>query len=207
MNVQEAVQRYPLQWPTGWIRTPGYSRKRAAFRTSRTETGRVGVPEGIRRLEREIERMGGENATLSSNMRVRIDGSVRANEGEPGDPGVALYFAFKGKATVFACDRFDRVGDNIAAIAGHIDALRRVERYGVGSLEQALSGYKALPADTAANWRAVFGFGADQRVTLAMLDDAYKTLAKTKHPDLGGSDEAMSHVNRARDFARLEVRS
>jgi hypothetical protein len=211
----ESVKRFPLEWPTGWTRTPKYKRQRAAFRSTKTETFKaadgsfqqskrespVSVFVATQRLERQIEMLGGKNPTLSTNVSLRLDGRPRS-ESEPDDPGVALYFSFKGKATVLACDRFVRVGDNIAAIAGHIDALRRVERYGVGTIEQALAGYKALPADTAANWRAVFGFGVDSRVSLDALDSAYKRAARERHPDLGGTDLEMAHLNRARDYAR-----
>ena len=214
----ESVKRFPLEWPTGWTRTSKWKRQRAAFRQTKTDTMRnadgssrtvkrdvqVSVFVATQRLERQIEMLGGKNPTLSTNVSLRLDGRPRS-ESEPDDPGVALYFSFKGKATVLACDRFVRVGDNIAAIAGHIDALRRVERYGVGTIEQALAGYKALPADTAANWRAVFGFSAESRVTLEALDTAYKRAARERHPDLGGTDLEMAHVNRARDYALMEL--
>jgi hypothetical protein len=218
MSDHDSVKRYPLEWPVGWKRTSPRQRQRAAFRSSKTEVhdrgnGQVAhikreTPVSVfiatQRLERQIEMLGGKNPTLSTNVSLRLDGRPRS-EGEPADPGVALYFSFKGKATVLACDRFDRVGDNIAAIAAHIDALRRVERYGVGTIEQALSGYKALPADTAANWRAVFGFSADSTPTLDQLDAAYKATARQKHPDVGGTDIEMAHVNRARDYALMEL--
>jgi len=218
MSDPESVKRFPLEWPIGWKRTPRHQRQRAAFRSTKTETvrrqdGSVGTAKreqpvsvfvATQRLERQIEMLGGRNATLSTNVSLRLDGRPRS-EGEPNDPGVALYFSFKGKAAVFACDRFDRVGDNIAAIAAHVDALRRVERYGVGTIEQALAGYKALPADTAANWRAVFGFPADSMPTLDQVDKAYKAAAREHHPDVGGDEVAMSHVNRARDYALMEL--
>lgn len=94
---------------------------------------------------------------------------------------------------------------NIAAIAAHIEALRAIERYGVGTIEQALAGYRSLPADTAANWRAVFGFGVDSTPTLDQLDAAYKKFAKQKHPDVGGTEVEMAHLNRARDYALMEL--
>lgn len=207
MSATESIPRYPLEWPVGWIRTQPHRRQIASFSTKRSVNGRLSVMQSSERLEREIERLGARHPVLSTNVSLRLDGRPRSDD-EPKDPGVALYFEFKARATVFACDRFTRVADNIAAIAAHIDALRRVERYGVGSLEQALSGYKALPSDTAANWRNVFGFGVDQRVTLDMLDSAYKARAKVDHPDIdGGSHDAMAHVNRARDFALLEVKA
>jgi hypothetical protein len=116
-----------------------------------------------------------------------------------------VYFSYKGKATVLACDTYFRVADNIAALAAHLDALRAIERYGVGSLEQALAGYKALPADSAADWRAVFGFAKTSAPSLDDVDKAFKAAARTKHPDAGGSDIEMAHLNRARDYALQEL--
>lgn len=200
----EPVSRFPLAWPLGWLRATYSSRTGDTFKDHRSP---IGVPAAIRRLQVEFERLGvdEDSITLSSNLRTRLDGSVVANAGEPADPGVAVYFRFKGKATVFACDRYTRVAANLAAIAAHIDALRRIDRYGVGSLEQALAGYRALPADTAADWRQVFGFRADQRVTRAEIELAFRERAKTAHPDKGGTDEMMMHVNRAREYALTEI--
>jgi hypothetical protein len=123
----------------------------------------------------------------------------------PADPGAAIYFSFRGKATVLACDTYTAVADNIAALAAHLDALRAIERYGVGSLEQALAGYKALPADSAADWRAVFGFARSSSPSLAEIDKAFKAAARTKHPDVGGTEIEMAHLNRARDYALQEI--
>jgi len=162
------------------------------------------VVDALSRLDSELERLGARAATLSTNVSLRLDGRIRGDENPP-DPGVAVYFTFKGKATVLAADRYLRVADNIAAIAGHIEAIRRVERYGVGTIEQALAGYKALPADSAANWRAVFGFPADAAPSLDDVDRAYKTAARRKHPDAGGTDIEMAHLNRARDYALSEL--
>jgi hypothetical protein len=200
----DAVKRFPLEWPVGWKRTARHQRLVAPFGTKRTSTGKLTVQLATTRLELEVDRLGARNPVLSTNVSLRLDGRPRSDE-NPTDPGAAIYFSFKGKAVVLACDRFQTVADNIAAIAGHIEALRRVERYGVGTIEQALAGYKALPADSAANWRAVFGFGADARVTVDQVDTAYKTLAKTKHPDVGGTEIEMAHLNRARDYALLEL--
>jgi hypothetical protein len=210
MTDTESVKRFPLEWPIGWPRTPPHERQRAPFRSTSTQPGgtkrevRVSVFAATQRLERQIELLGGDNPTLSTNVSLRLDGRPRS-EGEPSDVGVALYFSFKKKPTVFACDRFNRVADNIQAIDWHIDALRRVERYGVGSIEQALAGYKALPADSAANWRAVFGFPIGSRPTVDEVDKAFKAAARLRHPDLGGTDIEMAHLNRARDYALQEL--
>jgi hypothetical protein len=199
MSDSASVPRYPLEWPLGW--------KRARYRRSGTfkkDGAAINVEQATRRLEREMDRLGAKNAVLSTNVTLRLDGRPRGDE-RPNDPGVALYFTFKARATVLACDSYFKVADNIAAIAAHIDALRAIDRYGVGTIEQALAGYKALPADTAADWRAVFGFAKNSRPTLDQVDSAYKALARQKHPDAGGTDVEMAHLNRARDYANSEL--
>lgn len=201
----EAVSRFPLCWPMGWIRAK--RRQPALFSTKKSADSRLSVQMATQRLEQQLDLLGARDPILSTNVALRLDGRPRSDM-EPSDPGAAVYFGFKGKATVFACDRWTRVADNIAAIAAHIDAIRRVDRYGVGSLEQALAGYKALPADSAADWRHVFGFAAGALVTAETLDRRYKELAREKHPDMhGGSHDAMTHLNRAHDFALAELGS
>lgn len=71
------------------------------------------------------------------------------------DRGAAVYFEMKGKPVSLACDKWNRVEDNIWAIAKHIEALRGQQRWGVGSIEQAFRGYTALPAigeSSASEW-------------------------------------------------------
>lgn len=209
----KSVKRYPLEWPIGWKRTRG--RRHGAF--SMTREDRVGPDQQIKkrstqvnmavateRLERQLDALGAKNPTLSTNVTLNLRGIPRGDE-NPSDPGAAIYFSFRGKATVLACDSYYRVADNIAALAAHIDALRRIERYGVGTIEQALAGYKALPADTAADWRAVFGFPADSTPNAEQVRTAYLAAAKERHPDVGGTEIEMSHLNRARDFALTEL--
>ena len=201
-TVPESVPRYPLQWPHGWKRTPSWAKRNGQFKDFRNW---IGIPRAVQRLETELDRLGAKDVTLSTNLKPRIAGGLVANEGEPGDNGVAVYFRFKGRATVLACDGYYRIADNIAAIAAHIDALRRIERYGVGTIEQALAGYRALPADTAADWRQVFGFAKDEKVSAEQLQKRFKERAAAAHPDKGGSDESMMHLNRAREFALSEI--
>jgi hypothetical protein len=210
----EAITRYPLEWPLGWKRTR--SRRSADFRMTREGrpapdgkttkyATQVNMAVATERLERQLDALGAKNPTLSTNVSLTMSGRPRGDE-NPSDPGAAVYFMFKGKATVLACDSYFRVADNIAALAAHIDALRRIERYGVGTIEQALAGYKALPADTAADWRMVLFGVKDCRVGIDDVQAAYRSRAREVHPDTGGSDEAMAQLNRARDYALEELK-
>jgi hypothetical protein len=215
--MNETVERYPLAWPSGWRRTPSAARRDGSFRESVDARGNdgaitkreraVGMPTAVARLESQLEKLGADGPTLSTNIKLNLRGVPYADQ-RPVDPGAAVYFRFKARATVLACDSYRTVAANIAALAAHIDALRRIERYGVGTIEQALAGYKALPADTAANWRAVFGFSAEARPSIGELDSAFKRMAREKHPDReGGSENDMLHLNRAREYALQELAS
>jgi hypothetical protein len=100
-----------------------------------------------------------------------------------------------------ACDKWTRAADNIAAVAGHIEAIRAQDRYGVGTLEQAFAGYTALPAKAGGvDWRAEMGFKPEVGVAPEAFDVVYRRLARERHPDTeGGSHEAMARLNVARE--------
>lgn len=202
---EETIPRFPLAWPSGWTRHG--ARTYSSFRSKGSGTSRyLSISQAVGRLEDELRLMKARNVTISTNVQLRLDGIPRSDQAEPRDPGAAVYFSFRGKATVFACDKYNRVADNIAAIAKHVEALRAIERFGVGSLEQALAGYKSLPADTAADWRAVFGFKADARPTVEQMEAAFREEARKHHPDRGGTEDRMTQVNRAREFALSELK-
>jgi hypothetical protein len=211
----EPATRFPLAWPLGWARTPAGRRQRAAFRKSTTTmvaTGPVGqtrretrdrpltVAEALTRLAGELARLGATHELLSTNIPIRLDGLPRSGLAEPADPGVAAYFRLKGQPRCLACDRWDRTADNIAAVAQHIDALRRIDRYGVGTLDQVFAGYAALAPAAEADWWYVLGIRPT--ATLVEVEEAYRRLAKERHPDAGGGEQAMAMLNVARDAAR-----
>lgn len=197
----ETVNRFPLEWPAGWTRTGANRRKNGRFKKDGVW---ISVIAATARLERELDKLGARSTTLSTNGSLRLDGRPRSGE-KPADPGAAIYFSYKGRATVLACDTYFLLADNIAALAAHLEALRAIERYGVGTIEQALAGYKALPADTAADWRVVFGFTPGP-VEVHQVDQVFRELARERHPDITHDDgAAMAHLNRARDYALQEL--
>lgn len=196
MSRVQAPNAFPLSWPVSWPRFNG-SRPRGKFKTS--------LGGALDRLEDELRRLRATNIVISSNLRPRNDGRPYADQAlRVQDPGIAVYFTLNGKPTVLACDRWCYVEHNIAAIALHVEALRGIDRWGVGSIEQAFAGYAALPAHaTPSDWRAVLGVGAD--ASLALVRTAYHSLARRKHPDLGGSHEEMSKLTAAMEAAEREL--
>ena len=207
---EQPSQRFPLAWPTGWRRTASSHRQRARFSQKERKYGDDGASSWLsiqqltvatarKRLEGELDRLNAREVVLSTNIALRLDGLPRSGQGEPQDPGVAVYFRLLGKPRTLAADRWDRVADNIAAIAGHIAAIRTVDRYGVGTLEQVFAGYAALPP-SAEEWWTILGL--TPTATLTDVEEAFRRLAKIEHPDVGGTHERMARLTAAREVAR-----
>jgi len=216
MSSIDDATRYPLSWPRGWKRTT--YRKQAMFNKKVRRTAGDGstlyqgvanltVGDGLARLTGELRRLGARNPVISSNLQLNLDGSIRASQAKNlADPGVAVYFRLNQHPRVLACDKWTSAADNMAAIAGHIEAIRAQERYGVGTLDQAFAGYAALPpigGTQGGDWRAEMGFTPEDRgVTFETMEARYRALLKERHPDSGGSHDAVVRLNLSRDAAR-----
>jgi len=208
-----SVTRYPLSWPTGWKRTPAQLRTNPPWCRRETRTrdygngqtttwttkGELTVAQAIERLQGELDRLGARDPILSTNLQVRLDGLPRSGQATPTDPGVAIYFTLKGKDRCLACDRWRTVAGNLAALAAHIGALRGIERWGVGTLDQAFTGYTALPPGEDEWWLVL---GVSRAATLDEIEAAYRAKAREAHPDTGGKHNDMTRLNAARDAAR-----
>lgn len=217
------ISAHPLSWPEGWPRAK--SRERANF--GRTSSGTYGprkqrleVADGVNRVLLELGRLGidRQDVIVSTNVRTRMDGLPRSGEAEPNDPGTAVYWVTHRRAKtsgpnppmieqrrVMAIDRYDRVADNLAAIAATLEALRAIDRHGGGQiLERAFTGFTALPApDAPRDWRVVLGVPG--RPTLEDVEDAYRRLRSLHHPDRGGEAEDFHAVQVAYEQAHREL--
>jgi hypothetical protein len=118
----------------------------------------------------------------------------------PSSPEVVVSFDLNRDPITLACDTFTEAEQNLCAIAATIEDLRRAERNGVLTLKQML-GAAALPEPMGRAWWIVLA--VDETATTAQIDAAYRTLAKEKHPDTGGSHEAMAELNVAYEQAKL----
>jgi len=137
---------YPLDWPVGKSKTKDPVRSR--FKTR----GKLWtVAKAYKHLTTELERFDAVQFVISTNVELRIDGSPRSDRREPDDHGIAVYFTrldHRGneKPYCMAVDVYDRVADNLHALALVIESYRSIERHGGGELlEQATAGFAALP--------------------------------------------------------------
>ena len=189
------IEAFPLYWPDGRTRTPPSRRGTSQFSGSFTD---------IRaELFAELHRLGAISIILSTNLPLRGDGLPRAGVHKIDDPGVAVYFTYKKQEMCFACDKYARVWENMRAIQKTIDAIRGIERWGSSDMmERAFRGFKALPEKTEEPWRNVLNFSVTDSVTAEDIDQRYRDLAKTEHPDVGGDNERFLRICNARTDAR-----
>lgn len=203
-----SAEAFPLQWPAGRPRTESWRRERAKFE--------VTFARARDNIIAEVGRLAGKypdpQIVISTNIALRRDGFPLANQRQPDDMGVAVYFLYKKRQMSFACDRWMKIEHNMQAIAKTIEALRGIARWGAGDmLEAAFTGFTALPPPPAAappapgapprHWRDVFGTGVRTR---SDLQDVFRRLAGAYHPDRGGDPAKMSELNAARDQALRE---
>ncbi|HEX9950301.1 MAG TPA: J domain-containing protein [Rubricoccaceae bacterium] len=177
---------FPLSWPLGRPRTR--RPKPGAFKTT-PAVARDG-------LMNELRLLGASSIVVSSNVatyrRGGRDVMYADQSGAREDPGVAVYYVWRGEQYVLACDRWARVQDNVRAIGKTVEALRGLERWGTGEMVRAaFAGFKALPAPgegSGSPWWTVLGVGPT--ATADEIRRAYRDRAKATHPDVAGGDAA-----------------
>lgn len=206
MSRPEIGYRYPLLWPSDRPRTWGFERKTALFRDKGSA---LTLTVGLKRLREQIYMITPtghdwrtRNMLLSMNIRFTAAGTRDQNisRRDPDDPAVAFHLDLDGRPHVLACDRWDTVADNIAAIAAHIEALRGQERWGVGDLRQAFAGHAALPPPDP--WWQVLQVAQD--APIEVIHAAYRAMARTAHPNAGGQRAAWDRLSAAYGAAKRE---
>jgi hypothetical protein len=192
-------QAYPLSWPHGWPRHKGSQDSDTRFRGPTYHWDRV-----YRGLIEEVRRIGGKHVVVSTNQPLRQDGAPYAQQRNIQDVGVAVYFVRNGKPMVMAQDRFWTIMGNMRSLTMAIEGLRQMERHGgAAMMERAFDGFTALPKPSGADWWEVLQ--VDRKATRSIIEAKFRELARSRHPDRGGSDHAMAELNRARDQALQEV--
>lgn len=200
------IDAYPLCWPEGWPRIA--LRERSQFRIT-PDRARKNLLEEVRRLVGPRFRR--DRVIISTDIRLRQDGEPYSSQRALEDTGVAVYFEYKDKSMVFACDRWHLLHDNIHAVGKTIEALRGIERWGASDmLDRAFTGFTALEQLPDEGWRDVLQMGNDgpdsNMELLKRAERHYKILAKEAHPDHGGSADGMIALNNARQQARRELK-
>lgn len=176
--------------------------QRSQFDSSWTST--------LQLLAREIVHLDGRNIVLEVDVPergIRNDGMIRA-DARPATPGVRVAFESKHGPLTYATDRFAHWQDNVRALALGLEALRKVDRYGISKRGQQYTGWKALPSSGVAEpatpvmdvdlaWSTI-GSYQDLPIrhfrathTPDELRRAYRRARAANHPDRHGGDQAL----------------
>lgn len=203
--------------PESWARRDSYERSR--FDSSYTSTRKL--------LDRELQMLDASNVVLQVQAResqITRDGRLRADARLEG-PGVILSFDTPEHGTLtYDTDRFVHWHDNLRAIALGLEALRRVERYGIADRGQQYAGYRELGSGIALGppklnavdaarllldaWHSsASGVTADHVDVLAswsvteFRQRVWRAVSKRYHPDYeGGDGELFARLVEARDL-------
>ncbi len=188
---QTNAKAYPLAWPGGRPRT----KTRANAPNFKRKLGSAWAA-----LRDELNRLHASYVVISSNVPLKANGEPYSDPGRLPDPGVAVYFRLKEKPYVLCCDRWQLLEQNVSALVLHINAMRGMERWGVATTEETFAGFKELPATASGeNWWDVLQCTPDAGEETIQLH--YKSRLRAAHPDVGGSMDAMTRLNTARDSA------
>lgn len=164
----------PLEWPVSWPRTK---------KPSRANFGNYTIFRAARDAEDELRRLGARHVVVTTNLRIKPDGTPYSSQRNPDDAGVAVYFELDGAQRCFPCDRWDRIEHNLRAVTLSVGALRGLERWGAKHMvSAAFEGFKALPPPSS---NPYFGLSVSE----------LKSKLREHHPDSGdGNVQAFENA-------------
>lgn len=161
-------------------------------------------------LLREVRALAGRNLILECDVTesdLRLDGQIRSTA-RPFGPAIRVAFESRHGPLVYATDRFMFWQDNVRAIGLGLEALRRVDRYGITSRGEQYTGWKAIEAG---------GMGiSEARDVLARLSpdhrrdgnlrSLWRAAQKAAHPDRNDGDRTLwDQVEQAARVLGLEA--
>jgi hypothetical protein len=187
------AQAYPLQWPEHIPRSK--CREKSRFKTT--------LAAALKNVRHSIEAFGRDSGKAVSN--IVLSSNVTLGNDRPPDPGVAAWFSWDGMSICIPVDRYLTAEENLQAIHHVLEARRTELRHGTLHLVRAtFKGFTALPPPPGAKpkrpWWEVMDLDP-KRNSRADIEARFKELAKTRHPDAGGSDAAMAELINARKEA------
>lgn len=194
------VRVAPLrEWP-GTL-TPGNKRQRSNFSAPYSAT--------LALLKRELVALHSRDIELLVAIPVgafRRDGKPYANA-RAEHPGIVISFDSKHGHLSYPCDTFTTWPDNIRAVALALEALRKVDRYGVTAHGEQYRGFAAISATvvepftdapSARRWLdSLWGVDGDS------LGTVIRRAKRMTHPDSGPGDAyTFDYVMRAEALLR-----
>jgi hypothetical protein len=201
------VSAWPAALKIGPLREwPGkhtVNRVQSPFRAHLTKTLDV--------LDRELFYLTANKAQMeSAELLVAIMPGGFRNDGRPradakaAHPGVVLSLDSKYGALSYPCDKFLTWEDNLRAIALALEALRKVDRYGVTRRGEQYRGFLELESAAASMFTTaseaiayLSGVAGYSQVRVGELPTVVRRAQRATHPDQGGRAEDFQRVSAA----------
>jgi hypothetical protein len=161
-------------------------------------------PTTLSDLKYELGKLGATDVVMQiacTPEDLRLDGMLRANA-KVEHPGVVLSFTSKHGPLSYATDTFEGrwLSDppawqiNTRAIALGLEALRKIDRYGIGAYGQQYAGYKALPATSMNGADALdvlYALAPEDRRHNATNAQLFRWAQTKAHPDRNDGDRTL----------------
>lgn len=140
-------------------------------------------------LDRELRMLDAENVTIQVTVRsermIRRDGWLQ-DRALVDDSAVVLSFDSKHGPLRYETAEFHHWQDNLRAIALGLEALRKVDRYGITKSGQQYKGWRELPSGD--------GPSPERGRELVEEHGSITAALKATHPDHGGDREDFESV-------------
>ena len=158
-------------------------------------------------------RFNAQESTVKRELRntmKKVDATSLKIEQDEFTGEVKVVFDRDGRRYTKSCSRWEESLDNLRAIQLSIEYLyRAIEVYGVDSSEEEFNDYfnsvfigiEATPDDSVLliadknTWNEILG--VSKEATKKEIINAFKALAKTHHPDVGGDSDTFIRLRKA----------
>lgn len=191
-------REYPLDWPLAQPRTE----RPSGFAPAGC---RDTITTAAARVEKALTGLGFTDVALSTD--VLIHKGQYATVKMACDHGAALAFGFGGRGYHVGQDIWLGPAHNVWSLALMAEGLRQTVRHAGDALFlRMISGFAALPPPVhpgSAVARSILAphevLGVAPTAPREVVEAAYRALARSAHPDKGGSAARMAALNAARD--------
>lgn len=189
---------YPLRWPDALERTKEAISGKFKQTTEHGFKREITITGAYIRIAEVMRKLGIAEGlfVVSTNIELRLDGKPRSNPGKITDHGATVWWMDDGELFFMANDQYDRVADNMSAIAATLEAFRTIARHGgYNTMKRAFQGFTPLPAPTESKWWQILE--VTENASFEAVEQGYKRKRSKAHPDNGGSDKLFNSVESA----------
>lgn len=131
----------------------------------------------------------------------KLDGDARGTNYNNGHVVSLTVIHKSGREIVLTSKTQATAKGNLRVLVLGIEAMRLNEKRGLAEVMQQAYAQLAAPAKERDPYEVL---GVRHDTPMAVIDAAYRALAKTAHPDSGGSTDVMAEINAAYERVRSE---